>query len=139
MPCCLGKGLCASWRTVAAIGGLLIQAIGFGLAGHALWVAYAGRADDLSEERRAVRLPLVIGVGIYSVVILVAELVLGTKVAPAPVRLIHVGIILSLAVTFALRLVSLRAMIFLVPQSAAPQPTHAPPRKEISMLPCWAA
>jgi hypothetical protein len=32
---------------------LLLHAGGFGLAAHALWVAYQGRADDLSEERRA--------------------------------------------------------------------------------------
>jgi AraC-like DNA-binding protein len=118
----LGKAACAlAGGTIAATGGLLIQAAGFGLAAHALWVAYAGRADDLSEERRAVRLPLVVGVGVYSVVILVAEVILGTGIAPAPVRLIHVGIILSLAVTFALRLVSLRADDLLVPQTSAPQ------------------
>jgi AraC-like DNA-binding protein len=45
--------------------------------------------------------------------------------APAPVRLIHVGIILSLAVAFALRLVSLRADDLLVPQSTAPQVSDA--------------
>ena len=45
--------------------------------------------------------------------------------APAPVRLIHVGIILSLAVGFALRLVSLRADDLLVPQSTAPQLSDA--------------
>lgn len=125
----LGKAACAlAGGTIAAIGGLLLQAIGFGLAAHALWIAYAGRADDLSEERRAVRLPLVAGVGVYSVVILAAELVLGTGIAPAPVRLIHVGIILSLAVAFALRLVLLRADDLLVPQSTTPQPTDAAPQ-----------
>jgi AraC-like DNA-binding protein len=125
----LGKAACAlAGGSIAVIGALFLQAIGFGLAGHALWIAYAGRADDLSEERRAVRLPLVAGVGLYSVVILVAEIVLGTGVAPAPVRLIHVAIILSLAGGFALRLVSLRADDLLVPQSTTPHPADAAPQ-----------
>lgn len=123
----LGKAVCTlAGGTTAAIGGLLIHAIGFGLAAHALWVAYQGRSDDLSEERRAVRLPFVAGVGVYSVVILVAELVLGSGIAPAPVRLVHVAIILALALAFALRLISLSSDDLLVPQSLAPQPPAAP-------------
>ena len=51
----LGKAASAlAGGTTAAVAGLLIHAIGFGLAAHALWVAYQGRGDDLSEERRAV-------------------------------------------------------------------------------------
>jgi hypothetical protein len=33
---------------IAAVGELLLHAAGFALAAHALWVAYRGRADDLS-------------------------------------------------------------------------------------------
>lgn len=107
--------------SIAAISELLVQAMGFGLAAHALWVAYRGRADDLSEERRSFRLPFVAGVGLYSVVILMAELVLRGGVAPTPVRLIHVAIIFTLALVFALRLLSLRSDDLLAPQVLASQ------------------
>jgi hypothetical protein len=62
---------------IAAASELVLHAAGFALAAHALWVACRGRADDLSEERRAFRLPFVIGVGVFSLILVVAETIFG--------------------------------------------------------------
>ena len=95
---------------------LLLHAAGFGLAAHALWVAYQGRSDDLTEERRAFRMPFVIGVGAYSLVLVVVETILAGAIAPAPLRVIHIAAIVLLALGFALRLIVLRGDELLVPR-----------------------
>jgi hypothetical protein len=81
---------------------------GLALAAHALWVAYIGRAEDLSEERRAFRLPFVIGVAAFSLVLVAAEIALRGAVALAPPRVVHVAAIVGPALASALRLVALR-------------------------------
>jgi AraC-like DNA-binding protein len=114
---------------IAAMSELLHHAAGFALAAHALWVAYRGRADDLSEERRAFRLPFVIGVGVFSLVLVVAEIILGGAIPSAPVRVIPVAIIAALALASALRLVALQSDELLVPTVPA-KPTTAPIRED---------
>jgi AraC-like DNA-binding protein len=106
--------------SIGALCEWLLRPLAFGLAAHALFVAYRGRADDLSEQRRAVRLPFVAGVGVYSLAILVAEIVIGAGAAPPWLGLLNAAAILALAVAFALRLIALRADDLLVPVSAAP-------------------
>ena len=98
---------------------LLLHAAGFGLAAHALWFAYQGRADDLSEERRAFRMPFVVGVGAYSLILVAAETILAGAVAPAPIRVIHIAAIVLLALGFALRLIVLRGDELLVPRTVS--------------------
>ena len=49
-----------------------------------------------------------------------AELVSRDSATPVSVRLVHVGVIVTLALTFALRLISLRANDLLVPQPSQP-------------------
>jgi AraC-like DNA-binding protein len=105
---------------VAVLCEWLLRGLAFALAAHALWVAYRGRADDLSEERRAIRLPFVAGVGVYSVAILVAEIAVGAGVTPSWLRLLNVAAILALALVFAWRLITLRADDLLVPPPVAP-------------------
>jgi AraC-like DNA-binding protein len=114
---------------VAGASALLLHAAGFALAAHALWVAYQGRADDLSEERRAFRLPFVIAVGVFSLILVAAEIALGGAIPPAPVRIVHVAAIVALALASALQLVALRSDELLAPSSPA-KPTPALPRED---------
>jgi AraC-like DNA-binding protein len=114
---------------IGAVGELLLHTAGFALAAHALWVAYRGRADDLSEERRAFRLPFVIGVGVFSLILVVAETLLGGTIPAAPVRIIPVAIIAALALSSALRLVALQRDELLVPTTAG-KPVSAPIRED---------
>jgi AraC-like DNA-binding protein len=110
---------------IAAVSEMVLHAAGFALAAHALWVAYRGRADDLSEERRAFRLPFVIGVGVFSLILVVAETILGGAIPSAPVRVIPVAIIAALALASALRLIALQGDELLVPSAPAKPATAA--------------
>jgi AraC-like DNA-binding protein len=102
--------------SASTLSALLLHAAGFGLAAHTLWVAYEGRTGDLSEERRAFRMPFVVGVGAYSLVLVAAETVLAGAIAPAPLRIVHVSTIVLLALASALRLIVLRGDELLVPR-----------------------
>jgi hypothetical protein len=95
----------------------------------ALWVAYQGRADDLSKERRAFRLPFVIAVGVFSLILVVTEIALGGAIAPAPVGIVHVATIVGLALASALRLVALRSDELLAPSPPA-EPAPALSRED---------
>jgi AraC-like DNA-binding protein len=100
---------------IATASGMALHAGGFALAAHALWVAYRDRVDDLSEERRAFRLPFVIGVGVFSLILVVAETILGGVAPSTSVRIIPVAVIAVLALASVLRLITLQADELLVP------------------------
>lgn len=83
----------------------------------------------MGEERRAFRLPFVIGVGVFSLILVVAETILGGAIPSASVRVIPVAIIAALALASALRLVALQSDELLVLTPLA-KSTTAPIRED---------
>ncbi len=65
------------------VSAVLFRAGMFGFAASALWVTWRGRDDDLIEARRRLRRAVVITVGLYVLVIAVAEMAVYNAHAPA--------------------------------------------------------
>ena len=62
--------------------------------------------------------------GAYSLILVAAETVLAGAIAPTPIRVVQVAIIVTLALAFALRLTVLRSDELLVPRY--PKRSYAP-------------
>ncbi|MEO0881149.1 MAG: AraC family transcriptional regulator [Pseudomonadota bacterium] len=67
---------------------------------HTLWLAMAHRSIDLVEPRRRFRLVFAALVGTTGIVIAVAELTLGTEVAPLPLTGFHAAVLFGLSLVF---------------------------------------
>lgn len=108
----------------AEIGNLVQHGLGLGLVAHSLWIAWAGRADDLVEARRRFRLGFVFAVGLQALAILIVELALGFQ--PASPGLMLLQSATALALVLALGSVLLTADGDLLTRLAPAAPAPAP-------------
>ncbi len=61
---------------------LLPQLVMLGLSVHAIYLGIAGRSEDLVEERRIVRMPFVISMGIFVAVVVVSSVATSSSIFP---------------------------------------------------------
>ncbi len=93
---------------------------------HALGLAYTGIKADLLEDRRKLRIIFIIAVGVYTVIVLLFEVMLKGRAVPGGLELVHAVIFLLLTVTCMLRMNTLEQGIFF----AKPAPAKSPPEPD---------
>jgi AraC-like DNA-binding protein len=79
---------------------------------HALWLTARGLPDDLLEQRRKIRVYFILIVAAQIIIVLLAELALGTNAAPAWLSLGNVIIIALLTAGFAVSMLQLNPEFF---------------------------
>ena len=82
---------------------------------HAIWLAAAGRPDDLVERRRRFRVFFVVVVAIEVIAVLIVELLLATRTPPGWLSLTNVLVIAGLTAGLMIPLLRLRR-VFFVPE-----------------------
>ena len=85
---------------------------------HAIWLAAAGRPDDLVERRRRFRVFFIVVVAIEVIAVLTVELALATRTPPGWLSLTNVLVIAALTVGLMVPLLRLRR-VFFVPDRTA--------------------
>lgn len=94
---------------------LLMHVAGLVMVFHALWLAAAGRPDDLLEARRRFRMIFVVLVSIQVTAVLVVELLLGRTTPPGWLTLLNVVFIGALTMGLAVPLLRLNPVFFASP------------------------
>jgi AraC-like DNA-binding protein len=95
-----------------------------------LWEAWRGRDDDLIEERRALRLRLVGGVGLFVILTNAVEVLVQNDFAPDYWRsLIELGV-LMLTFGFCAAMFGLRQAMLFAAMAPAPRPRALPPEDD---------
>lgn len=98
----------------------------FLLAAHAIWIAVTERGDDLIERRRAFRTGFVIVVGVQTLGVIIAEMVLGYVTIPW-LMLLQSGTTLIAVLAFgAVMLSSNTELLFDAEAPVVPQPSLSP-------------
>lgn len=87
---------------------------------HVLWLAWAGRPDDLVEPRRSFRLIFIGVVAAQVMAVLVAELILGLAAVPTWLESLNVIVIGMLTLGLAVPLLSLNREFFATERAAGP-------------------
>ena len=94
------------------------------VVGHALWIAWAGRGDDLVESRRAFRLVFVGVVAVQVVAVLMVELAFGAASVPGWLDTLNVTMIGLLTLVLAVPMLSLNVDFFSPARKAGALPSR---------------
>jgi AraC-like DNA-binding protein len=106
---------------------LVLRATSLAIVVHALWIAGAGRPDDLLEPRRSYRLLFVGIVSAQIIAVLITEVVLASS--PPPPWLSLANVIVIAAITIGLAIPLLRLNPELLPLDAGRESAVTPPEE----------
>lgn len=109
---------------------LLMHVVALVIVSHALWLAAAGRPDDLLEARRRFRMIFVVLVSIQVAAVLVVELLLGRTPPPGWLTLLNVIFIGGLTMGLAVPLLRLNS-VFLASPARLTQSEHEREKKSL--------
>ncbi len=109
---------------------LLMHVVALIMVIHSLWLAAAGRPDDLLEARRRFRMIFVILVSIQVTAVLVVELLLGGNTPPGWLTLLNVIFIGGLTMGLAVPLLRLNPVFF----ASTARPTQSEQEREKKTL-----
>ncbi len=101
-----------------------IGMLAFATAG--LWEAWRGRDGDLIEGRRRFRLRLIVGVGIYVVLVAFAEVAVQNGFGPSWLLALVEGSIVLIAFGYCAAMFGMRQADLFATEMAAPKPVSAP-------------